>query len=474
MARDFFHNCLVMTGYGKAGKAYLASRGISAETMEEFRLGFAPDAWDKLARAFLGRGISRELLLEAGLVSQGKEASRVYDRFRNRIIIPITDERGRVAGFGGRVLDGSTPKYLNTPETMIFNKRRILFGLDKSHRAIQQAGYAVIVEGYMDAISVFGAGVKNVVASLGTAFTEQQCRMLLRYAPRFYFCYDSDEAGQAATIRALSIVRRTGAEVRVVTVPDGKDPDEYIRKHGAGAFEDLVKQAMPLVEYRLQYVLGHTAYDSLDGKVHALHEMLPVLRGIKEPAELAEYKKKLARVLMLDEGVISSELGRYVESPAPSGQAPSRVPVRVKDNALRRAGRTIIRFAWQDMSILPHIQAMLPLSGIQDEPQREILSFLLSRAESGKPPDDSAAAEALSETAEAELSRALVESTGGLEEAEAYRDSLNVLRKAYLNGLFMQHSRQAEEYLQSGNPAYREELAELKRIKEEMDELQVV
>ena len=478
MARDFFHNCLTMTHYGEAGKAYLASRGISQETIEEFQMGFAPDAWDKLTRAFLKRGVTMELLLEAGLVSQGKDSSNIYDRFRNRVIIPIADERGRVVGFGGRVLDDGTPKYLNTPETIVFNKGRLLFGLDKSGRAIQQAGYAIVVEGYMDAISVYGAGVRNVVASLGTAFTAEHCKKLLRYASRVCFCYDSDEAGQAATIRALSIARDVGVEVSVVVVPKGKDPDEYIRKHGAKAFEALVQKAIPLVEYRMQYVLKHTAYDTLEGKVKALHEILPVLRGIRDAAELAEYRKKLARVLMLDEGVILSEMRSGAGVPVPEPQVHSaqqgRRPVtRGWDNALKRAGRIVIHMACQDPSVLAYIRRMLPLDGIRDAAHHEILAFLFAQQEQGKPFDDVAAAEALSDEAMAELSRSLVENMEGREGAEAYHDSVNILRRAYLNALFMQHSRQAEEYLQSGNPAYRDELAEVKKIKEEMDELQV-
>ncbi len=470
MARDFFHNCLMLTRYGEAGKTYLAGRGISRETMEEFKLGFAPNAWDKLVSAFRKRGVEDGLLLEAGLASSGKETSRVYDRFRNRVIIPIADERGRVVGFGGRVLDGQgSPKYLNTQETMLFNKRRLLFALDRSYRAIQQAGYAVVVEGYMDAISVFGAGVRNVVASLGTAFTAEHCKKLLRYAHRICFCYDSDEAGQAATIRALSIAREAGAEVHVIVVPDGKDPDEYIRKHGAKAFEDLAKKAIPLVEYRLQYVLSHVPYDTLEGKVRALHEMLPVLRGIRDAAELAEYRKKLARTLMLDEGIVSSELRRYSGARMPAGAEGSSSSSA--DNALRRAGRIVIRMAWQDASVLEHARLLLPMESICDGAQREILEFLYSCREQGKEVDDVTVAKSLSEPAATELSRALVETLGDREDAVAYHDSVRVLRKAYLNTLYMQRSRRAEEYLRTGDPGYREELAELQRIKEEMDEL---
>ena len=475
MARDFFHNCLTMTHYGEAGKAYFAGRGISPETIEEFKLGFAPNAWDKLSTAFTKRGVKQDFLLASGLSAERNNGGGLYDRFRNRVIIPIADERGRVVGFGGRVLDDSTPKYLNTPETILFNKRKLLFGLDRSHRAIQQAGYAIVVEGYMDAISVFGAGVKNVVASLGTAFTAEHCQKLLRYAPDIYFCYDSDEAGQKATIRALSIVRDTGAVVRVIVVPDGKDPDEYIRKHGADAFRALVKEALPLVEYRLQYVLKHVNYDTLDGKVRALHEMLPVLAGIKETAVRSEYEKKLAQILLLDEGVVRDELRRYARGAVAEENAPVRAPirqaVRQQDNAIRRAGRIIVRMVWQDVSLIHHVESVLPLAGIGDPVQREILLFLQDLSSQGQVPDDVTAAEKLSEDAAAELSRALVENLGGRAETEAYNDSLKVLRKAYLNMLFVEHSRKADAYMKAGNTAYVDELNEVMKIKDETDEL---
>ena len=475
MARDFFHNCLTMTHYGEAGKAYFAGRDISPETIEEFKLGFAPNAWDKLSTAFSKRGVKQDFLLASGLSAERNNGGGLYDRFRNRVIIPIADERGRVVGFGGRVLDDSTPKYLNTPETILFNKRKLLFGLDRSHRAIQQAGYAIVVEGYMDAISVFGAGVKNVVASLGTAFTAEHCQKLLRYAPDIYFCYDSDEAGQKATIRALSIVRDTGAVVRVIVVPDGKDPDEYIRKHGADAFRALVKEALPLVEYRLQYVLKHVNYDTLDGKVRALHEMLPVLAGIKETAVRSEYEKKLAQILLLDEGVVRDELRRYARGAVAEENAPVRAPIRQavqqQDNAIRRAGRIIVRMVWQDVSLIHHVESVLPLAGIGDPVQREILSFLQDLSSQGQVPDDVTAAEKLSEDAAADLSRALVENLGGRAETEAYNDSLKVLRKAYLNMLFVEHSRKADAYMKAGNAAYVDELTEVMKIKDEMDEL---
>ncbi|WP_440328996.1 DNA primase [Mitsuokella multacida] len=471
LARDFIHTGLTMTRMGERGKAYFAARGIRQETIEEFQLGYAPPAWDKLSTAFLKRGIKQEFLLASGLCAERKQGGGLYDRFRGRVIIPIADERGRVVGFGGRVLDDSTPKYLNTPETVLFNKRKLLFGLDRSHRAIQQEGRAIVVEGYMDAISVFDAGVHNVVASLGTSFTPEHAKKLLHYAPEICFCYDSDEAGQKATIRALSIVRDTGARVRVIVVPDGKDPDEFIRKHGADAFRALVEKALPLVEYRLRYVLSHTNYDTLDGKVKALHEMMPVLAGIREAAVRSEYERRLAQTLMLDEGIVRSELRHYrPEAEEAQVRQPIRKVVAKPDTALRKAGRLVIRMAWQDAAVIAHLETIVPLEGIRDPAQREILTFLKAAAEEGRPVDDMSAA-TLSDEAAAELSRSLAEDLGGRDETEAYDDSLRVLRKAYLNALYTEHSRKANEYAQNGqHEACLQELNEVNKIKHEMDE----
>ena len=477
MARDFYHNCLTLTRLGEPGKAYFTSRAISAETIAEFKLGFAPHAWDKLSTAFLKRGVKQELLLSDGLAAERQNGGGIYDRFRNRIIIPIADERGWVVGFGGRVLDDSTPKYLNTPETVLFNKRRILFGLDRANRAIKQAGYAIVVEGYMDAISVFSAGVKNVVASLGTAFTAEHCKLLLRYAPAIYFCYDSDNAGQKATIRALSIVQGTGATVRVIVVPDGKDPDEYIRKHGAEAFQQLVKKALPLVEYRLQYVLKNFDHDSLEGKVKALHAMLPVLTGIREPAVLGEYIKRLSQALLLDEGIVRDEFRRFGHQPLPEDSGvvqrePIRRAVRRTDTALQRAGRIVIRLAFQDAGILAHFATMVPLEDVSDESQREILLALQEFAAQGKNSNDTELANKLSEPAMAELSRAMVEDLGVLSETEAYSNAVRVLRKAYLNMRYVKHSERAAEFARQGDAAYVAELNQAQKIKSEMEELQ--
>jgi len=456
MARDFYHNCLTMTRLGTPGKTYFAGRGITDATIDEFQLGFAPAAWDKLSDAFQKRGVTKELLLKSGLVLAGKQGNSVYDRFRNRVIIPIADERGRVVGFGGRVLDDSTPKYLNTPETILFNKRKLLFGLDRARQAIQQSGYAIVVEGYMDAISVFDAGIHNVVASLGTAFTPDHARLLRRYAKGIYFCYDSDEAGQNATIRALSIVNGTELPVHVIVVPDGKDPDEYIRKHGADAFRALVKQAQPLLDYRLQYVLRHVAVDTLAGKRQAMQDMMPVLASVRgNTAVLSEYKKKLAKLLYVDEEIVTETLRHYHEPSEPvmrqRQDVPQRHILKKEENAQTRAGRTIIQTVWQNPEMLAHALASVPLQGIGDPVQREILTYFAQCQKEGRSFREGGIETKLSEEASAELSRAIAESIDDQDQTRVYMDSLAILEKAYLNARYIYHSSKAASLLEAGD-----------------------
>ena len=475
MARDFFHSCLTRTKYGIPAKAYFASRDIHEDTIVEFHLGFAPNAYEKLHDAFRKRGIPESLLLESGLVLERQSGGGVYDRFRNRVMIPIADERGHVVGFGGRVMDDGLPKYLNSPETILFNKRKLLFGLDRSHQAIRQEKYAIVVEGYMDAISVYAAGVHNVVASLGTAFTLDQCRKLLRYAPEIYFCYDSDDAGQKATIRALGIVKETGAQVKVLIVPDGKDPDEFVRKHGADAFRALTKTALPLAEYQIQYVLKHTDYTSLEGKSSALSQVLPVLQESVNAVELNAYVARLTRTLGIDEGIIRSELRRYTgqpQDPLSPQKAPIRQAVRQADNAVRRAGRIVIRQVWQDAGTLAHLTAVVPLAGFPNRLQGEILQFLAGKIQRGEPVNDALALEGLGEEAAAELSRALVEDLGGQDLIAAYEDCVRVLRRACLKQRYDEHRLRADAMEREGNTTQAlQELAESQRIQKEIKEM---
>lgn len=234
----------------KSAMSYFIGRGISEKTVKRFGLGFAPSSWNELIKFLKIKGYTELDMLNAGLMIKSQKEA-LYDRFRNRVMFPIFDVRGKVIGFGGRVLDDSKPKYLNSPETPVFKKGTNLYGLNFAIRDLKDK-MLIIVEGYMDCISLHQYGITNVIASLGTALTPQQAKLLKRYADKIIISYDADLAGQNATLRGMEILRNEGFDIRVLTVPQGKDPDEYIRSNGREAFLKLIDGALPLIDYRIK------------------------------------------------------------------------------------------------------------------------------------------------------------------------------------------------------------------------------
>ena len=481
-AQDFYHECLIKTARGEIGRKYFAGRGITAETIQTFKLGYAPDEWENLLPQLTRRDFTAQQIESVGLIAKRKNSSGYYDRFRARVIIPIADERGRVVGFGGRILgnaDESTPKYLNTPETPIFNKRKILFGLDKSARAINTAGCAIVVEGYMDAISLFGAGVQNVVATLGTAFTPDHAKLLLRYARKIIFCYDSDEAGQRATIRALPIVQTAGAEVFIVQVPDGKDPDDFIRKHGKDAFDALIRNASTLIDYRMKYVLARAELATPVGKVQALREILPVVVKIADTAARNEYTKKIAAALYMDETLVKAEwrkLLRQMQRDS-AGNAENSPEKRTRlavaeDPAIREASEIILRMLWHESDMISYVRDMVPRE-IFSPVNREIFDWLEDCAQHGKSVNELNAASDLSEAAYAQLSRIILGGDGEPRATEIamFDDSVKILRRVNLKKRYNELLLQAEKYISSDNDAYNQTVRASLKIKQQMDTL---
>lgn len=304
-ASRFFQACLLRTEYGKGALAYLQKRGISLEIINSFGIGYALNRFDALLVSLGRKQLAPQLLEEAGLLAKGK--THFYDKFRNRVMIPIKDARGNVVGFGGRVLDDSTPKYLNTAETEWFNKRRILFGMDIALKAIRAKQQAIVVEGYMDAISLHAAGINNVVASMGTAFAEEQAKLLAKAAPEVVFCYDSDAAGRRASVRAVGIAMAAGLKVRIAGVPDGKDPDEFVRAHGTEAFQKVIADAKEGIDFQVEETISQNNISDLAGKVKTVSNVLPFLRECKSEIEVAEHIRKLAQRLTIDEALIVDE-----------------------------------------------------------------------------------------------------------------------------------------------------------------------
>lgn len=268
-AARFFHAQLYAPA-GAEGLAYAQKRGISKATLTKFGIGFAPDSWSALCDAMREKGYTEEELKESGLVSVSQKNGHIYDRFRNRLMFPIIDIRGNVIGFGGRVMDNATPKYLNSPETIIFNKRKNLFALNLAKKT--KLGYMILVEGYMDAVALHQYGFDCAVASLGTSLTEEHATLLSRYTEQVMLIYDGDEAGQNATKRAIPMLEKAGLQVKVLQMRDAKDPDEFLKKFGADRFRLLLEESSNRVEYQLRGIQKKYNLSEDDQRVQFISE----------------------------------------------------------------------------------------------------------------------------------------------------------------------------------------------------------
>lgn len=289
VAALYYHR-LLFTSEGKPALSYLKGRGIEEATIRYFGLGFAADRWDGLLSHMRSLNYKDEEILESGLVSSSK--GRCYDRFRNRVIFPIINTYGKVIGFGGRVLDNSLPKYLNSPEGVLFNKSQNLYGLNfvKQKRRIDRL---IIVEGYMDVISLHQGGIENVVASLGTSLTHEQARIMKRYSNEIYIAYDGDTAGQKATMRGMEILRKEGCQVKIISFPDNMDPDEFIRKKGKDSFVDNMEKALSLTAYKLECLRKRHDLSSSEGKTQYAIECAEILADVENPVEIETFLKRL-------------------------------------------------------------------------------------------------------------------------------------------------------------------------------------
>ncbi|MBC7258786.1 MAG: DNA primase [Chloroflexi bacterium] len=351
-AAEYFHDLLVSSAQAEHARAYLEKRGVTPDSWRAFQLGYSLNDWHALQNHLRGRGFRHEDIAAVGLIIQREGGEGFYDRFRGRLMFPIRDMRGRVIGFGGRSLDGSEPKYMNSPQSPIFDKGSVLYGIDLARGPIRQQNQAIIVEGYMDVIMAHQYGIANVVASMGTALTETQLRTLSRLTKRFALALDSDAAGSAATLRGLDTARATldrdvkpvpvgpglirfestlNVDLRIVTLPPGKDPDEIIRE-SIDAWATLLAQATPLVDYYFQIVTAELDLTTAKGKSEAVQRLKPVLQDVGDPIQRQHYIQRLARLVHVDERTLAEVLGRPARAvkarPQPEGEVP--VPGRTE------------------------------------------------------------------------------------------------------------------------------------------------
>lgn len=306
-AARFFHNNL-MNEKNKAPLAYLLDRRIERQTIIKFGLGYAADSFDSLHRHLKSNGHSEKAIISSGLVIFKEETKKIYDRFRGRVMFPIFDIRGNVIAFGGRVMDSSQPKYMNSPETEVYHKGKHLYAMNFAKNAC--AKQIILAEGYMDVISLHQSGIINAVAPLGTALTENQGKLLKKYTEEIVLSFDSDNAGQAAALRSLDLLNEIGCNVKVLTIPSGKDPDEFIKTRGVDEFRRLVSKARNLVDFKLDLLDNKIDTTTNDGKVKFIDNAMVILDKIDNNVERELYVTKLSKEIGVSEQSIYSELAK--------------------------------------------------------------------------------------------------------------------------------------------------------------------
>jgi DNA primase len=313
----YYYNML-FSPQGRDALNYLKERGLDLSTIKSFGLGYAPDLWDGALELLRGKGFNEKQMLKAGIIVESKDKGKVFDRFRNRIMFPIIHPRGMVLGFGGRIMDDSQPKYLNSPESPVFDKSSILFGLNLAAR-LRPLQYIILVEGYMDVIAMHQYGFGQAVASLGTSLTQGQAKLIRRYAQEIYIAYDGDNAGQAATIRGLDILHDAGCKVRVIQLANGKDPDDILKKYGPEYFRKMMDQSQSLIDYKLDRLKEQYDISTQEGRISFGTEAAELLARVDNLIERDTHIQKLETLIGIKPSVIYEQIRKIQGNTADGG-----------------------------------------------------------------------------------------------------------------------------------------------------------
>jgi DNA primase len=363
-ALEFWENHLLEND-GKQAREYLEKRGISDETRKVFRIGYAPDSWDALMSHLKTKGADEKLIEQSGLVSINEEKKRVYDRFRGRVIFPVLDVNGKPVAFGARILDKGEPKYLNSPETPAYIKGEHLYGLFQDKEEIRRKKYAILTEGYLDLIALYQAGVHNAVASLGTAFTASQAKLLGRFARKIVVNYDGDKAGVKAARRAIETLLAEDFEIKVLVLPNGQDPDDFIRANGFQAYKDQHKEnAFPYLQFVLENATRERNISLPKQKAEAIEDVLPVISAVRNPIQKRESFDQAMNYLRVDDAVLKRDLWKTVKLAASAGEVSAadirRTVSRHSQARLTVAEQRLLEFLIHDAGlrsiILPQLE----------------------------------------------------------------------------------------------------------------------
>jgi DNA primase len=421
VAQAFFTKQLEGTAEGRVARAYLEDRGLDKGAIDQFGIGYAPSGGDVLLRS-LKQKYPEKLLVESGLISRD-QSGRLFDRFRRRITFPISNESGKIVAFGCRALGDDQPKYLNSPETPIYSKSTVLYHLDRAKEALRRSDFAVLVEGYMDAIAVARAGISNVVASCGTSLAEPQIKLLARFTRRVIVNYDPDTAGQTATERSISLLLEQDFEVRVLALPGKADPDKFIREQGAAAYVKVLKEAPPYVDYLIARA-RRMDLTSGEGKLRAVNFLLPYVQKIPNRILRSEWATRIAQQLRLDEPVLRAALSKAA--------AERRSEVKTKPELIGRAAKPVERRLIRMLAegegfrheLAQRLQENQLYLGLETE---RVLAALVTANLSGQPVQASEVAATLEERDRRMLFEILFEESSDLtwEEAESCVEALH-------------------------------------------------
>ncbi len=387
-ARYYFSNLISSKN---PGYNYLRNRGLDDKTIKKFGLGYSLASWNSLKDYLLSKGYTNEELSECGLITYKKEENKSYDKFRNRVMFPIFDYRGNVIGFGGRVLDDSMPKYLNSPDTLIFNKRFNLYGLNFARKEITDRTI-ILVEGYMDLISLYQYGIKNVVATLGTALTDQQGMLIKRYADTAIISYDSDDAGIKATLRAIDILTKLDVNVKVLSLKECKDPDEFIRKYGFEEFKKAMSSSINQVKFKIDNLKDRFNIEKDEDRVKFAKEASNIIKSIKSPVEIDYYTKYLSSLIDISTESIKREVygksynkyennkfKKYINKEEKVIEKPKAI-----ENGKKYVEENLIKIMLEDASLRKNALLKLDEDDFLSNDSKEILKFMIKNQELDK------------------------------------------------------------------------------------------
>lgn len=375
LAASFFHFNLLKGGSAVVARDYLNQRAVNQKAIEEFRLGFSLPGWESFI-VFAGKkGFSEQILEKAGLVVKG-EKGRYYDRFRNKLMFPITNIQGKVIGFGSRVFNekSSEPKYINSPETDIYRKRKTLYGLNLAKNHIAKEDAVIITEGYFDVITPYQWGVRNIAGCLGTSFTQEQAHVLKRYTQNVVLLFDADSSGEAATLRGLDILIEEGLSVKIACLPAGYDADKLVREKGIDSFNRVIKNSKNLFDYKLDLLKEKYPVDLIENKVRIAEEILPTIKKIENSVLKSAYIRRLAQEITVPETALLEEMKKIKQ--AEFSLHKNLKPENVKQQKIPAAEKMLLRLMLEDSAVIDEIEKNLEVLEFEYDLARKIIPLL--------------------------------------------------------------------------------------------------